>query len=219
MERTISRREPRGGVVLGGGGLRLPRRRRTGRRARPETIRSFLGVPMRNLLSRSTVVRLVFACSLTLLFVPSAARPLPAGGETGPAKPDWAPLSFLLGDWQGEGIGNSGEFSLHPDLSGNVLVRRNLANTPGGRHEDLMVIYPETPGFRAIYFDNEGHVLHYRVATAESQAVFTSEEGPGPRFRLTYRKNPDATVRIVFEIAPPGGTAWKTYIEGSARRK
>jgi hypothetical protein len=42
---------------------------------------------MRNLLSRS-IARLALAGSLTLLFVPSAARPLPAGGETGPAKPD-----------------------------------------------------------------------------------------------------------------------------------
>ena len=104
------------------------------------------------------------------------------------------------------------------DLQGNVLVRKNVATTPTGRHEDLMVIYPEAPGLRAIYFDNEGHVIHYRVTTAESQAVFTSEEGPGPRFRLTYRKNGDGTVRIVFEIAPPGGD-FKTYLEGTVRKK
>jgi len=156
--------------------------------------------------------RLVLACALFLALSPSLAKAQPAA-----AKPDWAPLSFLVGEWVATGTG-SGEFSLQPDLQGNVLVRKNTATTPTGRHEDLMVIYSEPPGLSAIYFDNEGHVIHYRVTTAENQAVLTSEEGPGPRFRLTYRKNPDGTVRTVFEIAPPGG-AFKTYLEGTVRRK
>jgi hypothetical protein len=157
---------------------------------------------------------LAFACALAFVLSPSPA----AVAQPPAAKPDWAPFSFLIGEWVGAGSGSAGEFSLQPDLQGNVLVRKNVATAPTGRHEDLMVIYPEAPGLRAIYFDNEGHVIHYRVTAAESQAVFTSEEGPGPRFRLTYRKNPDGTVRTIFEIAPPGGEL-KTYLEGTVRRK
>jgi len=168
---------------------------------------------MRPALPRSCRV-LVFACALALALAGSPA----ALAQPAAAKPDWSPLSFLFGEWVGAGSNSSGEFSLQPDLQGNVLVRKNVATTPTGRHEDLMVIYPEAPGFRAIYFDNEGHVIHYRVTTAENQAVFTSEEGPGPRFRLTYRKNGDGTVRTVFEIAPPGGE-FKTYLEGTVRKK
>jgi hypothetical protein len=160
------------------------------------------------------LARLALAGTLTLLLVPAAVSAQPAP----PPKPDWAPFSFLLGDWRGEGKEGSGEFSLGPELGGRVLVRHHAATVGATKHEDLMVVYPEGSAFRADYWDNEGHTIHYRVATGEGQAVFTSEEGPGPRFRLTYRKNPDATLKIVFDIAPPGGE-WKTYLEGSAHRK
>jgi hypothetical protein len=164
---------------------------------------------------RSAVLTLALTCVLPLLFLlPSPARSQPPA----PAKPDWAPFVFLQGDWRGEGKGSSGEFSFKPELGGRIFVRHNVSNTGAERHEDLMVISPEGSAFRADYWDNEGHTIHYRVATAEGQAVFTSEEGPGPRFRLTYRKNPDVSLRIVFEIAPPGGE-FKTYLEGSAHRK
>jgi hypothetical protein len=165
--------------------------------------------------NRSALLTLALACALPLLFLlPSSTQAQPPA----PAKPDWAPLAFLQGDWLGEGKGSSAELSLKPELGGRILVRHHVANVGAERHEDLMVISPQGSAFHADYWDSEGHTIHYRVATTEGQAVFTSEEGPGPRFRLTYRKNPDATLRIVFEIAPPGGD-FKTYLEGSAHRK
>jgi hypothetical protein len=86
-----------------------------------------------------------------------------------------------------------------------------------------MLIYqaPER-GFRAIYVDNEGHVINYIVtSTLEPKgAVFISDEAPGaPRFRLTYRMKADATVGVTFEMAPPGSAEFKVYVEGTGRRR
>lgn len=87
-----------------------------------------------------------------------------------------------------------------------------------------MVIYPggESKGTRAIYFDNEGHVIEY---TAEfppdgNSVTFLSAASPrAPRYRLTYTKADNARLRIKFEIAPPGKPeAFSTYIEAVARR-
>jgi hypothetical protein len=144
----------------------------------------------------------------------------------------WSDFRFLIGTWVSEakpGEG-SGRFSLEPDLQGKVLVRRNLANIPaaqgrpGGKHEDLMVVYRESKEapWRASYFDSEGHVIQYAVSTLPDNKglVFVSiAETPGPRYRLTYAKGENERVAVKFEIAPPGKPeAFRTYLEGVVRR-
>jgi hypothetical protein len=139
---------------------------------------------------------------------------------------EWAPLSFLLGEWEGGGGGapgaSEGQFSFRPDLQGRVMVRRNDTVTPAGLHQDLLVLYPTMEGaFRAIYFDSEGHVINYGVSTTSSPpgAVFLSDESAGmPRFRLSYRLNADGTLYIGFEMAPPGSGEFSMYLEGVGRR-
>jgi len=145
-------------------------------------------------------------------------------------KPDpFAPLRFLAGPWIGEGAGDpgkgSGQFSFRFDLDGRALIRHSVADYPaqGGRpavhHVDLLTTYAEGAALRALYLDNEGHVIHYTVTATAEGAAFLSEPGPGPRFRLTYRATGPNRVHIRFEIAPPGKPeAFVTYVEGTSTR-
>jgi THAP4-like, heme-binding beta-barrel domain len=144
----------------------------------------------------------------------------------------WKPLQFLIGDWVGSGSGKpgegAGEFSLKLDLDGKILVRRNhnqLAPKPGEKsgatHDDLMIIYPQ-PGkdlFRADYFDNEGHVIHYTVSCADRKAVFQSDAAANaPRFRLTYELKAKGWLMIEFAIAAPG-KEFQTYVSGTMKKR
>jgi hypothetical protein len=147
----------------------------------------------------------------------------------------WQPYQFLVGEWTGDGGGQpgkgSGQFSFGWDLQGKVLVRRNLAKYPAAQgrfaftHEDLMVIYRADQDLRtrAIYFDSEGHVINYAAAFSGDKGTLTflSDAAPSsPRFRLSYTKGADDSLRIKFEIAPPGKPdGFKTYLEGSAHRQ
>jgi hypothetical protein len=151
------------------------------------------------------------------------------------ASAGWEGWKFLLGQWVGEGSGQpgqgSGGFSFVLDLQGKVLVRKNHADYPATKdrpafsHDDLMVIYHEAgpPAARAIYFDNEGHVIQYDASFSEDGTtwVFLSDAAPSaPRYRLTYTKEKNGMLGIKFEIAPPGKpNAFSTYIEARARRE
>jgi hypothetical protein len=89
----------------------------------------------------------------------------------------------------------------------------------------MLVVYcdADTTPNRAIYFDSEGFVIHYTVAFSEKGKVLTflSEGSPqAPRQRLTYVQNGDGTLKVKFELAPPGKPeAFVTHVEGIAHRK
>jgi len=146
----------------------------------------------------------------------------------------WGPVEYLVGDWTGEGGGapgqGSGSFSFQPDLQGKILVRRNRAEYRATKergafvHDDLMVVYRDTPEAapRAIYYDSEGHTIRYEVQAPPvgGEIVFVSGAEPSaPRYRLTYTRVDQARVKIKFEIAPPGHPEqFAAYIEARAHR-
>ena len=161
---------------------------------------------------------------------PAGATPPGPAGNGG----TWAPLSFLLGEWIGEGGGGPGQgtggFSFTFDLQKTIVVRKNHAEYPATKdrpaysHSDLMIIYPQPGGgrLRGMYFDNEGHVIDYAVESSEGRSTvqFRSEaSSANPGFRLTYKKTGADTLALKFEIAPPGKPeGFATYIEATARR-
>lgn len=141
----------------------------------------------------------------------------------------WKDFAPLVGEWQADASpdGASGGFSLAPDLQDRVLVRHNFAEypksatRPGGRHDDLMIIYRAGDATRADYWDSEGHVIHYAVTVDKTRFVFVSDVQAGqPRFRLTYAVTSPNALGLVFEIAPPGKPdAFAPYIKASVHRK
>ncbi len=146
---------------------------------------------------------------------------------------DWSDWKFLLGEWEGANAGDpgagTGTFSFSFDLDENILVRKSHTVFPptkereGYAHDDLIIIYTEYTGEkRAIYFDNEQHVIHYAVHVSADQQDITLESDPVPgmpQFRFTYIKTGEDTVNARFEMTPPGKPgAFFTYLQGDANR-
>ena len=143
------------------------------------------------------------------------------------AKPDpWAGLRFLIGTWEAKTIGggaqaqSTGSYSFQFELGGHVLARHSVGGACKGpehfncEHSDLLYVFPEGGALRAIYFDNEGHVIHYVVSIPRAGAlVLLSEpERPGPQFRLSYELSRDVLTGK-FQVRMPGQAEFASYLE------
>lgn len=86
----------------------------------------------------------------------------------------------------------------------------------------MLVIYqqPGEPQMRAIYFDNEGHIIHYTLSIPAKQpgVVFESEASQtSPRARLVYEMTEDDTLVTEFSVATPGGELL-SHVKGAVVR-
>ncbi len=142
------------------------------------------------------------------------------------------PFAFLIGEWPASGSGQAGAGSgtavFSRSLQDRVILRTSYAEDPpadgkvGSRHDDLMIIYVGPGGgVRADYHDNEGHIIRYSGGSpATGEAVFLSEATESePRFRLSYRLEPDGALAGEFAISPPGASAaFRPYLAWRSRK-
>jgi len=171
-------------------------------------------------------MRHLLLASLLLMSCTAFAQP----GASPPPKfgPQW---QALAGTWKNDGSAGAGSgiCAFEFELGKCVIVRTNHAeltasgNRPGGIHDDLMVISPASAEeARATYWDNEGHVIEYTASWAAdgNTLTFLSKPGPGPRFRLTYKKVDADTFTVSFDMAAPGkGDSFNTYTSGKIWRQ
>lgn len=150
-------------------------------------------------------------------------------------KKDWADWDFLIGEWvSGEsngvpGTASAGSFTVAPELGGKILVRKNHAEYPpaNGRpaivHDDLMIVYHEGSATKALYIDNEGHVIHYDVkfsADKKKLVMLSEKTASAPQYRLTYEGLQPGVVKLQFEIAlPDKPEEFKKYVEAVVKKK
>jgi outer membrane lipoprotein-sorting protein len=143
----------------------------------------------------------------------------------------WEKWDWLMGEWQGEGDGQTGQgggtFSFSFDLDKKIIVRKSHSEYPENEnkpkivHDDLMIIYIDMAEnhARAIYFDNEGHVINYSVKYTEKTVVLLSDKiENAPVFRLTYTSIDNKTIDTKFEISQDGEN-FITYVSGKSKKQ
>jgi hypothetical protein len=176
---------------------------------------------------RTRLVFAIAAASFALNLAPSHR----ALSET--ADP-WKALSFLEGTWEARtqsGPGGArviGTYTFELEFKRHVLARHTASVACKGpqdfdcEHGDLLYVYQEadSQSLKAIYFDNEGHVIHYTVSTPQSaKAIFVSDiSSSGPQFQLVYELK-NAVMSGKFQMRMPGQAQWRSYLEWSGQKK
>jgi hypothetical protein len=160
----------------------------------------------------------------------SVQTPAPASTMADP----WAGIRFLLGSWEAKTTGGvaqaqvSAGYAFRLELRDHLMARHSRSGACSApddfdcQHNDLLFIYPVSNGtaLEAIYFDNEGHVIHYGVTTPKPGAVvFLSDPAqPGPQYRLSYTFL-NGVMGGQFEMKMPGQTEFTSYLEWSGKRQ
>jgi hypothetical protein len=173
---------------------------------------------------------LLLVSSAFMLALPAAAQKIPQR-----AADPFQPISFLIGAWEARTINNPsvtavGAYNFQAELNGHVVTRHSIADTAKCKgpadlnceHSDMLYIYADAPGqpLHAIYFDNEGHVIHYTVTalTPTSAEFLSNPQQPGPQFRLIYELK-GTVMSGKFQMRMPGQPDWKSYLEWSGSKK
>jgi hypothetical protein len=146
----------------------------------------------------------------------------------------WQSLRFLTGTWQAKTQGGSakaagsGTYTFRLELQNHVLARHSSSADCGGpadfncKHSDLLYVYQDggSQSYKAIYFDNEGHVIHYDVSTPAANTVtFLSDAShPGPQFRLIYALD-GAIMSGKFQMRMPGQRDFASYLEWTGAKQ
>jgi hypothetical protein len=142
----------------------------------------------------------------------------------------WEKWNWLIGNWKGQGSGQPGQgvgvFSFSFSLDKKIIERKSHSeytetqDKPKVVHDDLMIVYPDPSGIpsKAIYFDNEGHIINYAVSYSGKSIIMQSSKEPNmPIFRLTYTDLGKKTVNTKFEMSPDG-QKFMVYIEGDSKK-
>jgi hypothetical protein len=117
------------------------------------------------------VVTLLRACGMTAQ-TPTKADP-------------WAGLRFFIGTCKAKTTGgaaqahSSGDYSFQLELRDHVMARHSGGGACKGpedfdcQHSDRHYIYlaGNRLAWQAIYFDNEGHVIHYDVSSTKPELL------------------------------------------------
>jgi hypothetical protein len=135
---------------------------------------------------------------------------------------------WLIGEWKDTDPHKSGtegsSFSFTFDLDKKIIVRKSNSSNIDitGRykffHKDLMIIYPDQTGKtdKAIYFDNEGHIINYRISFEGRSVIFKNYDmGNNPEYRLTYTRIDNQTINRKFELSRDREN-FTTYEQGTS---
>jgi hypothetical protein len=177
--------------------------------------------------------RLLFVVPLFLLLA-FVAVPFATAQSSAENSARWKPLDFLLGTWEaktaGQKVAAAGTYTFQIELNGTVVARHSSLDTCKGpadfdcKHGDFLYLFhdtatgPDDSGLRAIYFDSEGHVIHYTVSQPwPNMVVFQSVPSAGPQFRLTYELA-SGIMKGKFQVLPPGMKDYQTYLEWSGKK-
>ncbi|HSB53145.1 MAG TPA: hypothetical protein VLD58_02270 [Gemmatimonadales bacterium] len=166
-------------------------------------------------------MRFRFTLLLPLL-IPAVAAAQKAPPKFGCPTAVYRQFDFWVGDWDVTVNGApAGRNNITLEEQG-CLIHEHWTGSKGGTGQSLNYYDAATQRWNQVWVDNSGTSLRLSGTFADGKMLFTGV-APGPngetlQQRLTFTRNPDGTVRQLWETSADGAT-WTVAFDGLYRRR
>ena len=154
---------------------------------------------------------------LLALAVPAAAQSPPKCDSS-----DHRAFDFWIGDWTVTSGGkDAGTTSITLEESGCVL-HEHWIGSAGGTGQSFNFFDRQRGKWHQFWIDNSGTPLELAGGYQDGKMILVgttpAKQGPVNQ-KITFFKNPDGTVRQLWESSPDGGKTWSVAFDGLYRKK
>jgi len=162
------------------------------------------------LLVAGLLIRPAHAPALTAQTTPTAPPTCDA--------PEHRQLDFWVGSWDVTTGGKEAGANLVTREESGCLIHEHWKGAQGGTGQSLNFYNREDGAWHQVWVSSTGNVLdltgHYANGTLTYMGESRQPDGSTLRHRLSFRANPDGTVRQLWETSADGGTTWTTSFDG-----
>lgn len=151
--------------------------------------------------------------------LPAQNPPPAAQARPDCSAPEHRQFDFWLGTWDVMAAGKpAGTNRIEPVMKGCGLLEQ-WTSARGGHGTSLNFYDRRTKTWSQAWIDEGGNALHLAGTFADGKMVLASaprktDSGVDVQ-RITWSKNPDATVRQVWESSTDGGKTWTVAFDGT----
>jgi hypothetical protein len=169
-------------------------------------------------LRRLRHLRSALAASLLL------AAPLPAQGVPPRCdSPEFRQFDFWVGDWDVTTSGRPAGTNLVTREEDGCVVHEHWKGAKGGTGQSFNFYDREDGKWHQVWVANDGSSLfltgNFAGNTLTLEGKTVQRDGSAVVNRLSFRNNPDHTVRQLWETSTDGGKTWTPAFDGLYRKR
>jgi len=160
------------------------------------------------------------------LLLLSVLIPLTLQAQTTPppncSGPKHRAFDFWIGDWEVTANGQLAGTNSITQTQAGCILHEHWVGTGGGTGESFNFYDRSTDTWNQLWIDSAGNVLRLAGHYVDGEMRFTGEtlrNGNTVLQKLTFFKNPDGSVRQLWESSRDGGKTWASVFDGLYTKK
>ncbi len=132
-------------------------------------------------------------------------------------------FDFWVGEWEVTVSGQRAGTNDITNILDGCVLHEHWTGAKGGTGQSFNFYNRQDKKWHQVWVDNKGVVLTFAGEYRDGRLNYTGEsigqDGKVVRHKLTFFKNPDGTVRQLWESSQDGGKSWQTVFDGLYTRK